>query len=237
MKYFMDFGGLSAETITSIAKESTDSGLLDEMVKEELRKYGTAIGEEAINKIVKVLCAISENISTKKETLDELSSFPHSKVRCSVASNIIILKKTIKKLSKDSAREVRMTVAVTKYEESHQDILQQIMKENYHDTDMILRMVQWSDPGQEILEQLIHYQRNTKDDCACLARKYVAQKLTNPEKLDEMYDDFDWVVKSQVINNPNTYKKTIIKMKENLKEEDDGYRHVKSEIQDKLQES
>lgn len=231
----MDFGGLSAETITSIAKESTDSGLLDEMVKEELRKYETAMGEEAINQIVKVLCAICENISTNKETLDNLSSFPHSKVRCSVARNTIILKNTINKLSKDSVREVRMTVAITKYEENHQDILQQIMEENYDDSDMILRMVQWSDPEQHILEQLTYYKRDTSDGYAQCARGYVAIKLTNPEKLDEMHDDNDWTVKVRVVENPHTYKKTIIKMKNNLKEKDEG--NLKSKIQERLQES
>lgn len=177
MKYFMDFEGLSVETITSIAKESTDSGLLDEMVKEELRKYETAMGEEAINQIVKVLCAICENISTNKETLDNLSSFPHSKVRYSVARNITILKKTIKKLSKDSVREVRKAVAKTKYEENHQDILQQIIEENYNDEELILRMVQWSDPEQHILEQLIHYKRDDwriigGEYCKCCKKTY-----------------------------------------------------------------
>ncbi len=237
MKYLMDFGGLSFETLTRIAKESTDTGLLDEMVKEELRKYETAIGKEEIDKIVTVLCGICENRSTNKKTLDDLSNFPHSKVRCSVARNTLILKKTIKKLAKDSNRNVRMCVAMRIYEESHQDILQQIVEENYDDADMILRMVQWSDPGQEILEQLIHYKRDTGNSTASCARDYIAQKLTNPEKLDEMYDDPDWGVKSRVIQNSNTYKKTIIKMKENLKEDEDHYSHLRSHIQEKLQES
>lgn len=237
MKYLMDFGGLSFETLTSIAKESTDSGLLDEMVKEELRKYETAIGKEEIDKIVKVLCAICENRATNKETLDNLSSFPHSKVRCSVARNMLILKETIKKLAKDSNRDVRMCVAMRIYEESHQDILQQIIEENYDDAEIIFRMIQWSDPKQEILEQLIHYKRDTGDSYAQCVRDYIARKLTNPEKLDEMYDDPYWIVKSAVIQNSNTYKKTIIKMKENLKEDEDHYRHLRSEIQKKLQES
>lgn len=233
----MDFGGLSFETLTSIAKESTDTGLLDEMVKEELRKYETAIGKEEIDKIVTVLRAICENHSTNKKTLDDLSSFPHSKVRCSVARNTLILKETIKKLAKDSDRNVRMCVAMRIYEESHQDILQQIVEENYDDTDMILRMVQWSDPGQEILEQLIHYKRDTEDSHAKCARDYIAVKLTNSEKLDEMYDDPHWVVKIRVIDNPNTYKKTIIKIKENLKKDDENYYDLSIRIQEKLQES
>lgn len=234
----MDFGGLSFETLVGIAKESTDSGLLDEMVKEELRKYETAMGEEDINKIVKVLCAIGENISTKKKTLDDLSSFPHSEVRRSVARNIKIWKKTIEKLSKDSVSDVRLRVALTKYEVSHQDILQQIMEENYNDTEFIFRIVQWSKAaGQKIFEQLIHYKRDVVNNFAHSTRQYVAAKLTNPEKLDEMYDDDNWIVKLNVVENPNTHKKTIIKIKEGLREDEPHVWELKKAIQKKLQES
>lgn len=72
---------------------------------------------------------------------------------------------------------------------------------------------------------------------ASAARRLIAETLTNSEKLDEMYDDPDWVVKMGVIKNPNTCKKTIIKIKENLKKDDDYYWDLRSCIQEKLQES
>ena len=201
----VNLNDFSEETRERIAKETNDVELLEVLAKDNSQK---------------VLCAVLENPETSQEILDKFSKSKNSKFRRSIACNVKIGEFIINRLADDSDYNVRACVATTKYEVPHRDALIKLAKDKNEDVRHSLSW--WGSEkirnDEEILGILLD---NSKESNRTdkVTRSHIATMTIDQKKLEELSNDYDWVVRYYVVCNGATLIKTIQKMKNKLEKE------------------